>query len=69
MVDNTESVQPTTWMTLQEAAAYIRKPASWMYDNVHRQEIPHVRLERQYRFHRQSLDRWLLAQTVNGEIW
>ena len=69
MIDQMDSQNPTNWMTLREAADYIRKPASWMYDNVHKQSIPHVRLERQYRFHRLQLDRWLIKQTVNEEIW
>lgn len=69
MLNEIDPQKPTSWMTLQEAAEYIRKPASWMYDNVHTLAIPHVRLERQYRFHRLQLDRWLLKQTVNQEIW
>jgi len=60
---NTRSTSTSVWMTLNEAATYLRKPPSWIYDNVHKQEIPHVRLERQYRFRAIDLENWLERRT------
>lgn len=50
------------WLTLPEAAAYLSKPASWMYDNAQRLGIPHTRLGREYRFRIDLLDEWLTKQ-------
>lgn len=52
------------WLTLEEAAKYLRKPRSWMYDNVHRERIPHVVLGRQYRFSARELDAWMRNKTA-----
>jgi excisionase family DNA binding protein len=57
--DSQEILNRRGWMTVKRAAAYLGKPPSWIYDNVHRLEIPHVRLERQYRFRTSDLDAWL----------
>jgi excisionase family DNA binding protein len=52
------------WLTLSEAAAYLGKPASWMYDNTQRRRIPHMRLGREYRFRIDLLDEWLIKQVA-----
>lgn len=67
MSNELEDAPPRAWMTLKEAADYIRKPPSWLYDNTKKERIPHLRLERQYRFHRESLDQWLLLRLTHGE--
>lgn len=51
------------WLTLKEAAAYLSKPASWMYDNVQRLDIPRRKVGREYRFRIDLLDEWLDQQT------
>ena len=52
------------WLTMKEAAFYIGKPVSWMYDNTHKLQIPHCRLERQYRFQTKELDSWLESRSM-----
>lgn len=51
------------WLTLKEAAAYLSKPASWMYDNAQRRGIPFRKIGREYRFRIDLLDEWLDQQT------
>lgn len=50
------------WITLAEAAAYLGKPKSWMYDNYKRLQIPHTLLETHPRFSREQLDKWMLSR-------
>jgi excisionase family DNA binding protein len=47
------------WLTLAQAAAYLAKPRSWMYDNYKKLEIPHSYVGRQPRFTTEQLDKWL----------
>jgi len=58
--------QSNAWITVKQAAKHLGKPASWIYDNVHRLEIPHARLERQYRFRPADLDGWLEDRMLYG---
>lgn len=53
------------WLTLSEAASYLGKPNSWVYDNVRKLGIPFVPLGRQYRFSTEQLDQWMLKQMEN----
>jgi len=57
--DSENLAEGCSWIDLKAAAAFLGKPPSWIYDNVHRLEIPHVRLERQYRFRATDLNAWL----------
>ncbi|WP_162795421.1 helix-turn-helix domain-containing protein [Nonomuraea lactucae] len=50
-------IQPL-W-TVDDLAAYLGSPKSWVYDNAH--EIPHVRVGREYRFRQAEVDLWLEA--------
>ena len=42
---------------MDELAAYLKKPKSWVYDNAH--EIPHIRVGREYRFRLSEVLAWL----------
>lgn len=42
---------------MDELAAYLKKPKSWVYDNAH--EIPHMRVGREYRFRLSEVNAWL----------
>lgn len=55
-------VANSPWLTLNDAASYLSKPPSWMYDNAQRLGIPHTRLGREYRFRIDLLDEWLTQQ-------
>lgn len=46
-------------MTVQELAAYLHVPPSWIYDNHARLGIPSVRVGRMLRFRLTAVDRWL----------
>ena len=64
MTETVVAPVPRPWLTLSEAAAYLCKPASWMYDNTQRLEIPHTRLGREYRFRLDLLDEWLTKRAA-----
>ena len=49
------------WITLTEAAEYLGKPKSWMYDNYKKLQIPHTLLQTHPRFSREQLDKWMLS--------
>lgn len=53
------------WLTLSEAALYLSKPNSWIYDNVQKMGIPCSRLGKQYRFKVDLLDEWMLSRMDN----
>jgi len=46
-------------LTVDELAAFLKKPKSWVYDNAH--AIPHVRVGREYRFRLSEVLAWLEA--------
>lgn len=51
----------TEWMTLEEAAAYLRTKQSHLRDLVYKREIPFSKLGKLLRFHRPTLDDWMLS--------
>ena len=59
-----KSTQPKGWLNLKEAAHYISKPESWMYENIQKYGIPHAKLGVQYRFQTAQLDSWMLSRQV-----
>lgn len=44
-------------LTVDELAAYLKKPKSWIYDNNH--EIPHFMVGREYRYRLSEVLAWL----------
>jgi excisionase family DNA binding protein len=52
------------WMSVEEAAEYLRKSTHWLYQNRVKQGIPHVQVGGTYRFHKSQLDEWLKTRTT-----
>jgi excisionase family DNA binding protein len=46
-------------LTLDEVAAMLRVPRSWIYERTRRKLIPHVKLGKYLRFPRRALVRWV----------
>ncbi len=47
-----------SWLTIDEAAALIRVPKSWLYERTRTNTVPHVKLGKYLRFDRQELVTW-----------
>jgi excisionase family DNA binding protein len=50
--------QAMGWLTIDEAAALIRVPKSWLYERTRTNTIPHVKLGKYLRFDRDELIAW-----------
>jgi excisionase family DNA binding protein len=50
---------PDDLLTLDEVAALLRVPRSWIYERIRRKLIPHVKLGKYLRFPRRALLRWV----------
>ncbi len=48
-------------LTLDEVAALLKLPKSWIYERTRRKLIPHVKLGKYLRFPRAALSRWVHA--------
>ena len=46
-------------MTVEDLAAYLSKPKSWVYDNHRKASIPSCRIGQSIRFRRTAVDRWI----------
>jgi excisionase family DNA binding protein len=46
------------WLTIDEAAALIRVPKSWLYERTRTNTIPHLKLGKYLRFDRDELAAW-----------
>lgn len=46
------------WLTIDEAAALIRVPKSWLYERTRLNTVPHVKLGKYLRFDREELLTW-----------
>ncbi len=53
--------EPTEWMTIEEAAAYLRTSVRHLRDLVYRREIPFSKLGKLLRFHRETINKWMLS--------
>ena len=42
------------WLTIDEAAALIRVPKSWLYERTRTNTVPHVKLGKYLRFDREE---------------
>lgn len=50
--------QAMGWLTIDEAAALIRIPKSWLYERTRTNTIPHLKLGKYLRFDRNELVAW-----------
>lgn len=46
------------WITIDEAAALIRVPKSWLYERTRLNTVPHVKLGKYLRFDREEFLAW-----------
>ena len=46
------------WLTIDEAAALIRVPKSWLYERTRTNTMPHLKLGKYLRFDRDELVAW-----------
>lgn len=51
-----------TLLTVDELAAQLRVPTSWVYDHV--REIPHLKLGRHVRFEQDAITAWLRERSA-----
>ena len=54
------TAQPSPWMSIREAADYLRMSESWLKKAVAENTAPHVHIGRRALLHRDHLDLWLL---------
>jgi excisionase family DNA binding protein len=52
------SNSPTGWLTIDEAAALLRVPKSWLYARTRTNTVPHVKLGKYLRFDQQEFLTW-----------
>jgi excisionase family DNA binding protein len=50
--------QAMGWLTVDEAAALIRVPKSWLYERTRTNTVPHVKLGKYLRFDQQEFLTW-----------
>lgn len=62
-----QSPPPRRHLELEEAAAYLGMSPSWLYRQVERKKVPHLRLGRKIAFRVADLDRWLESQLVKPQ--
>ncbi len=53
-------------LTLEEVAAWLRVPRSWIYERTRKGQIPHLKLGKYLRFRRNALTAWLANQEGVG---
>ncbi len=51
----------TNWLTLEEAAQYLKMGKSTLYDLARKGNIPAHKMGREWRFDAEELDEWLKA--------
>ena len=54
-------------LDLKDAAAYIGMSESWLYRQVEKKKVPHLRLGRAIKFRLVDLNRWLDAHLVKPQ--
>lgn len=50
--------QTIGWLTIDEAAALIRVPKSWLYERTRTNAVPHIKLGKYLRFDQQEFLAW-----------
>ena len=63
--------EPSPWMGIEKAAAYLDWPKQRLYKLTAQAAIPHYKQDGRLLFHQQELDRWLaeFAQPVRRLAW
>lgn len=51
------------WMTVKEVAAYLKVSTDVVYRLAQHRQIPASRVGNRWRFHREKIDAWMLAQS------
>jgi excisionase family DNA binding protein len=55
------------FLTPDQLCEYLQIQKDWLYDQVQRRAIPHVKLGRQLRFKRSEIDQWLAGHQREAE--
>jgi len=55
-------------LTIDEVAALLKVPKSWIYERTRRKKIPHIKLGKYLRFQADVLARWLGAGAGRGAL-
>ena len=63
MINNegVETTAMTNWLTLEEAAQYLKMGKSTLYDLARKRNVPAHKMGREWRFDAEELDEWLKA--------
>jgi excisionase family DNA binding protein len=56
------------WLTIEEIARYLKVSKETIYKMVQQNQIPASKLGNQWRFHQETVDDWLTAQS-NFQIY
>lgn len=63
-VRQTRAVEPL--VTAQEAADFLGKPISWIYNRAHLENLPRFKVGTQLRFRLSELSEWVETTRVGG---
>ena len=58
--------KPDDVLTIDELSAYLKIPKSTLYKLVREGKIPSHKIGRHWRFHRETIDKWLRRQNDTG---
>jgi excisionase family DNA binding protein len=56
---NSNTVQEDTLFTVESLASYLQVRKQWVYDRVHLNEIPYMKMGKFLRFRKSVIDKWL----------
>ena len=56
---NSNTVQEDTLFTVESLAYYLQVSKQWVYDRVHLNEIPYMKMGKFLRFRKSVIDKWL----------
>jgi excisionase family DNA binding protein len=62
--EDTETNAMTNWLTLEEAAKYLKMGKSTLYDLARKGNIPAHKMGREWRFDSEEVDEWLKASKL-----
>jgi excisionase family DNA binding protein len=58
--------KPDHVLTIDELSAYLKIPKSTLYKLVREGKIPSQKIGRHWRFHRETIDKWLRSRNDTG---
>lgn len=58
----------TNWLTLDEAAQYLKIGKSTLYDLARKEKVPAHKMGREWRFDAEELDAWLKSDREKREV-